>query len=64
MPELPEVERSRRLLERLLVGQKLARVDVAADATVFGGSEDAPAAFARHVRLEDGWELQVVASLL
>ncbi len=37
MPELPEVETVRRLMQRVLVGQRIARVEVAADPLVFCG---------------------------
>ncbi|HRF58541.1 MAG TPA: DNA-formamidopyrimidine glycosylase family protein [Fimbriimonadaceae bacterium] len=38
MPELPEVETVRRLLQRALVGQKLVEVEVAPDEIVFEGA--------------------------
>jgi len=37
MPELPEVERGRRLAERVLVGRRIARVATVPDAIVYAG---------------------------
>lgn len=48
MPELPEVETSRRLLERHLEGETISRVAVADDRIVFDGV--APRTFARKIR--------------
>jgi len=48
MPELPEVERGRRILELVLVGQRIASVAVADDRIVF--ADVAPRTFARKVR--------------
>lgn len=38
MPELPEVESVRRLMERVLVGRKIQRAEVAPDEIVLGGA--------------------------
>ena len=48
MPELPEVERSRRLLERTLVGKKIVSVHAEDDDKVFANM--APKKFAAHFR--------------
>jgi len=48
MPELPEVERGRRILERVLVGRTIRSVGVADDRIVFAGV--APRTFARKVK--------------
>lgn len=48
MPELPEVERARRLIERIAVGRTIAAVRCAEDTIVFAGV--APKAVARHLK--------------
>lgn len=48
MPELPEVERARRLVERVAVGRKIAKVRCADDEIVFAGVT--PKRVAQHLR--------------
>src|SRR5438876_7071303 len=48
MPELPEVERARRVAERALVGRRIVQCAAADDRIVYQGVR--PAAFARHMR--------------
>ncbi|MFG0317163.1 MAG: DNA-formamidopyrimidine glycosylase family protein [Planctomycetota bacterium JB042] len=48
MPELPEVERARRVLERVAVGRTIVRVDVDDDRIVYDGV--APRTFAARLR--------------